>query len=288
MITFQESIRQLHTFWAERGCSILEGWDVEKGAATLGPQTFLRSLEPRPWRVAYVDACRRPTDSRHGQPTVDRWQRYYQYQILLKPTLDEDAAQRVFLDSLLALGLDLKAHPVTFGDDAWESPVFGARGAGWEVWVDGVEIAQLTWFDEVGGIACPDRPLEITYGLERLNGVLQGISSFAELRWDGHLTYGDLHLQHEQQYCVYNLEAANSSLLRQRLELYASEVEILTSQSLVHPALDVLLKWAQTFNTLDARQVFSVEERAALIQRSRALATAIGQRHKMSFQANAQ
>lgn len=271
---FQSIIAELHAFWRDRGCLILEGYDRPKGAATLGPETLLRALGPEPCAIAYVDPCRRPSDSRHGRAESDRYQRYYQYQVLLKPTVFGDAAQELFRASLERLGV--AGERVRFTDDWWESPVFGAAGSSWEVWLEGAEIAQLTWFDHCAGIACSEKPLEITYGLERLAQVVQGVDSFAAIRWGGGRTYGEILLASEVQQSSYNLDVADPALLLPRLEGFVREARQLTDRGLFYPALDALLDAAHAFNVLDARRALTEEARLEWVATLRAGATEVG------------
>jgi glycyl-tRNA synthetase alpha chain len=275
-VNFQSVITTLHNFWQEQGCLIVQPYDIEKGAATLGHHTFLRSLGSEPWSVAYVEPCRRPTDGRYAKNT-NRYQQYYQYQVLIKPPPND--IKRIFLDSLIALGMNLEEHDIQFIDDNWESPVFGAKGVGWEVWLAEEEIAQLTYLQECGGIACSVVPIEITYGLERLTMLIQGVDTFDKIFWTDKITYGDVHFYGEIEQCIYNFEASNPELLFKLFDLYRGEVKQLIQRKLVIPSLDYILKMAHTFNLLDAREKFSNTERLAYIEEIRNLAKCVAQNY---------
>ena len=266
---FQDVIATLNRFWAEKGCLILQPYDMEVGAGTFHPATFLRALGPEPWRAAYVQPCRRPTDGRYGE-NPNRLQHYYQYQVVIKPSPDD--IQDLYLKSLEAFGLDLKQHDVRFVEDDWESPTLGAWGLGWEVWLDGMEITQFTYFQQVGGFDCSPVMVEITYGLERLTMYLQGIDNVFELAWNDDLKYGDVHHRGEVEYSIYNFEEADVNLLRQLFDAWEREGFRLLERGLALPGYDCCIKCSHLFNLLDARKALSVAERTTYIARVRALA----------------
>jgi glycyl-tRNA synthetase alpha chain len=261
-VNFQSIILTLHQFWSDRGCAIAQPYDIEKGAGTMNPHTFLRAIGPEPWSVAYVEPCRRPTDGRYGE-NPNRYQHYYQYQVLIKPSPNN--IQEMYLDSLRALGIAIEDRDIRFVEDNWESPTLGAWGVGWEVWLDGMEITQFTYFQQCGGIDCKPVAIEITYGLERLAMYLQEVDAFPKIRWTDELSYGDVHLQGEIEQCTYNFEASNPELLFTLFGLYEQEAEQLTQKGLVLPSLDYVLKCSHTFNLLDARGLISVTERTRYI-----------------------
>lgn len=282
---FQTVIATLHQFWGNHGCLIVQPYDTEKGAGTMSPHTFLRAIGPEPWSVAYVEPCRRPTDGRYGE-NPNRYQHYYQYQVLIKPSLDN--IQDVYLDSLRALGIHPEDHDVRFVEDNWESPTLGAWGVGWEVWLDGMEITQFTYFQQCGGIDCRPVSIEITYGLERLTMYLQEVNAFTKIQWNEQVTYGDVHLQGEIEHSTYNFEASNPEMLFTLFGLYEQEAGQLVEKGLVLPALDYVLKCSHTFNLLDARGVISVTERTRYIGRIRTMARQVAhlylkQREEMGF-----
>ena len=266
---FQDVIATLNRFWAEKGCLILQPYDMEVGAGTFHPATFLRALGRKPWRAAYVQPCRRPTDGRYGE-NPNRLQHYYQYQVVIKPSPDD--IQDLYLKSLEAFGLDLKQHDVRFVEDDWESPTLGAWGLGWEVWLDGMEITQFTYFQQVGGFDCSPVMVEITYGLERLTMYLQGIDNVFELAWNEDLKYGDVHHRGEVEYSIYNFEEADVNLLRQLFDAWEREGFRLLERGLALPGYDCCIKCSHLFNLLDARKALSVAERTTYIARVRALA----------------
>ncbi len=268
-MNFQSVITTLHEFWSSRGCLLVQPYDTEKGAGTMSPHTFLRAIGPEPWSVAYVEPCRRPTDGRYGE-NPNRYQHYYQYQVLIKPS--PAGIQETYLDSLRALGIRPEDHDIRFVEDNWESPTLGAWGVGWEVWLDGMEITQFTYFQQCGGIDCRPVSIEITYGLERLTMYLQEVNAFTAIRWNDQVTYGDVHLQGEIEQSTYNFEASNPDLLFTLFGLYEQEATQLAERELVTPALDYVLKCSHTFNLLDARGVISVAERTRYIGRIRSLA----------------
>jgi glycyl-tRNA synthetase alpha chain len=266
---FQDVIFNLQRFWADRGCVVHQPYDMEKGAGTFHPATFLRVLGPEPWRAAYVEPTRRPTDGRYGE-NPNRLQHYYQFQVILKPSPDD--IQDMYLDSLRALGIDPRAHDIRFVEDDWESPTLGAWGLGWEVWLDGMEITQFTYFQQAGGFDLKPVPGEITYGLERITMYLQGVESVFDIRWTDGISYGDVHLRGEIEHSRYNFDEADTGMLFSLFDMYEKESLRLIGGSLVLPAYDLCLKCSHTFNLLDARGAISVAERTRFIGRVRALA----------------
>ena len=273
-MNFQSVITTLHRFWGERGCLIVQPYDTEKGAGTKSPHTFLRAIGPEPWSVAYVEPCRRPADGRYGE-NPNRVQHYYQYQVLIKPSPDN--ILEIYLDSLRALGIKPEDHDIRFVEDNWEDAAVGAWGVGWEVWLDGMEVTQFTYFQQCGGIDCHPVSVEITYGLERLTMYIQGVDSFFDIQWNDSITYGDIHLQGEVEGSVYNFEASDPEKLFALFSLYEQESKRLMQQELVLPAYDHVLKCSHTFNLLDARGVISVTERTRYILRIRNLARQVAQ-----------
>ncbi len=271
---FQSVIASLHAFWSDRGALIAQPYDTEKGAGTMSPHTFLRAIGPEPWSVAYVEPCRRPTDGRYGE-NPNRYQHYYQYQVLIKPSPNN--IQDIYLDSLRALGIQPEDHDIRFVEDNWESPTLGAWGVGWEVWLDGMEVTQFTYFQQCGGVDCRPVSIEITYGLERLTMYLQNVNAFTKIRWNDSVTYGDVHLQGEIEQSTYNFEASNPEMLLTLFSLYEQEAKQLVEKCLVLPCLDYVLKCSHTFNLLDARGVISVTERTRYIGRIRNLARQVAQ-----------
>jgi glycyl-tRNA synthetase alpha chain len=266
---FQDVIIKLQKFWAERGCIILQPYDLEKGAGTFHPATFLRVLGPEPWKAAYVEPSRRPTDGRYGE-NPNRLQHYYQFQVILKPSPDD--IQDIYLASLRDLGIDPLEHDIRFVEDDWESPTLGAWGLGWEVWLDGMEITQFTYFQQAGGFDLNPVSGEITYGLERITMYLQGVDSVFELKWTGDVSYGDVHRRGEVEYSRYNFDEASMEMLFMLFDMYEEEAKRLVEKDLVLPAYDLCLKCSHTFNLLDARGAISVAERTSYIGRVRALA----------------
>ncbi len=273
-LTFQELILALQQYWAARGCAILQPYDMEMGAGTFHTATFLRALGPEPWNAAYVQPVRRPKDGRYGE-NPNRLQHYYQYQVVLKPSPDD--IQDLYLDSLRALGLDTRAHDVRFVEDDWESPTLGAWGLGWEVWLDGMEVTQFTYFQEVGSLPCKPVLGEITYGLERLAMYLQGVENVFDLTWTKGVTYGDVYHQNEVEQSKYNFELSNVNWLFQQFNDYESEARRLIEAGLPLPGFEMVMKCSHSFNLLDARGAISVTERAAYIARVRGLARLVAQ-----------
>jgi glycyl-tRNA synthetase alpha chain len=274
MPTFQQLILRLNDFWDRRGCVLLQPYDMEMGAGTFHTATFLRAIGPEPWKAAYVQPSRRPKDGRYGD-NPNRLQHYYQYQVALKPSPPD--IQDLYLESLKSLGIDPLEHDIRFVEDDWESPTLGAWGLGWEVWLDGMEITQFTYFQEVGSLPC--RPVlgEITYGLERLAMYLQGKESVFELVWTPGVSYGDVYHQNEVEQSRYNFELSNAEMLFRHFGEFEAEARRLIEAQCVLPAYEMVLKCSHAFNLLDARGAISVTERAGYIGRVRALARAIAQ-----------
>jgi glycyl-tRNA synthetase alpha chain len=270
--SFQDLILRLHDFWSRQGCVILQPYDVEMGAGTFHPATTLRALGPRPWAAAYVQPCRRPSDGRYGE-NPNRLQHYYQYQVIMKPS--PEAAQDMLLASYRELGLDPRRHDFRFVEDDWESPTLGAWGLGWEVWCDGMEVGQFTYFQQVGGIPVVLPSFEMTYGLERLAMYVQDVERVFDLDFNGRgVTYGDVFLRAEREYSAHNFEHADTAMLARHFQDAEAECAALLREKLALPAYDQCIKASHLFNLLDARGVISVSERAAYIGRVRALAKA--------------
>jgi glycyl-tRNA synthetase alpha chain len=270
--SFQDIILTLHNFWAAQGCVILQPYDVEMGAGTFHPATTLRALGPKPWRAAYVQPSRRPSDGRYGE-NPNRLQHYYQYQVIIKPSPAE--AQELLLASYDAIGIDRKLHDIRFVEDDWESPTLGAWGLGWEVWCDGMEVGQFTYFQQVGGIAVDLPSFEMTYGLERLAMYVQGVESIYEIDFNGNgVTYGDVFKRAEVDYSKFNFELADTEILTRHFTDAERECQALAATGVAQPAYDQCIKASHLFNLLDARGVISVAERAGYIGRVRNLAKA--------------
>ncbi len=265
----QDLILKLHEFWIEQGCVIHQPYDIEVGAGTFNPATFFRVLGPEPWRAAYVEPSRRPTDGRYGD-NPNRLQHYYQYQVILKPSPPD--TQNIYLKSLSAIGIDLLKHDIRFVEDDWESPTLGAWGLGWEVWLDGMEVTQFTYFQQVGGIELKPVSVELTYGLERIAMYLQEVDNVYDLKWSSNITYGDIHHETEVEFSKYNFDTADTGLLFSLFEKYEAESLNTLKQGIVLPAYDYCLKCSHSFNLLDARGAISVTERTAYIARIRNLA----------------
>jgi glycyl-tRNA synthetase alpha chain len=268
-VTFQELIMALERFWAQQGCVIQQPYDLEVGAGTFNPATFLRALGPEPWNVAYVEPSRRPTDGRYGE-NPNRLQHYYQYQVIMKPSPMN--IQELYLDSLRSFGIDPLDHDIRFVEDDWESPTVGAWGLGWEVWLDGMEITQFTYFQQVGGIDLNPICAELTYGIERIAMYIQGIDNVYDLQWNDQVTYGQVHHQGEVEWSTYNFEKADVDMLRKLFDLYEAEGLRVSQLGLVLPTYDHCLKCSHTFNMLNARGAISVAERTSYIGRVRNLA----------------
>ena len=278
--TFQGLILALQSFWAEQGCAVLQPLDIEVGAGTFHPATFLRSIGPEPWRAAYVQPSRRPTDGRYGD-NPNRLQHYYQFQVLLKPSPDN--IQDLYLESLTRLGFDPLTHDIRFVEDNWESPTLGAWGLGWEVWLNGMEVTQFTYFQQVGGLNCHPVSGEITYGLERLAMYLQGVENVYDLVWSrsdaGMITYGDVYHQNEVEQSTYNFEHADTEFLFRHFDHAEGECLRLVEADLPLPAYEQVLKASHAFNLLDARRAISVTERQRYILRVRTMARAVAERY---------
>lgn len=277
-LTFQELILALQNYWANQGCVLLQPYDLEMGAGTFHTATFLRALGPETWNAAYVQPSRRPKDGRYGE-NPNRLQHYYQFQVVLKP--NPTNIQQLYLDSLKAIGIDTLTHDIRFVEDNWESPTLGAWGLGWEVWLNGMEVTQFTYFQQVGGLECYPVTGEITYGLERLAMYLQGVDSVYDLVWTrgqfGTVTYGDVFHQNEVEQSTYNFEHANVEKMFELFDFYESESNRLMAAELPLPAYEMVIKASHTFNLLDARGAISVTERQRYILRVRGLARAIAQ-----------
>ncbi|MDR2387726.1 MAG: glycine--tRNA ligase subunit alpha [Deltaproteobacteria bacterium] len=267
--SFQEVVQALTRFWSERDCLIHQPYDLEVGAGTFHPATTLRSLGPEPWRVAYVQPSRRPTDGRYGE-NPNRLQHYYQFQVIVKPS--PARSQELYLESLKALGIDPLEHDIRFVEDDWESPTLGAWGIGWEVWLDGMEVTQFTYFQQVGGFDLKPISVEYTYGLERLAMYLQGVDNVYDLNWNNQIRYGDVHHMGEVEYSKFNFEMADIAMLFNLFDLYEGESNKLAEAGLVLPSYDYCLKCSHTFNLLDSRGAISVAERTRFIGRVRKLA----------------
>ena len=266
---FQDIILKLQSFWAQKGCLLWQPYDLEVGAGTMNPATFLKVLGPQPWNVAYVEPSRRPQDGRYGE-NPNRLQHYYQFQVILKPAPEN--SQELFLESLTALGIDPSRHDIRFVEDDWESPTLGAWGLGWEVWLDGMEITQFTYFQQAGGIDLDEISVEITYGLERIAMFIQEKENVFDLRWTESVTYGDVFKEPERQWSIYNFEVADTDKLFKLFDIHEDEAKRLVEMNLVYPAYDQLLKCSHIFNVLDARGAISVQERARYIRRMSNLA----------------
>ena len=277
-VTFQDLILALQNYWAEQGCVIVQPYDMEVGAGTFHPATFLRAVGPEPWSAAYVQPSRRPTDGRYGE-NPNRLQHYYQYQVVIKPSPKD--IQELYLESLKMLGIDPLVHDIRFVEDNWESPTLGAWGLGWEVWLNGMEVTQFTYFQQVGGLECRPVTGEITYGLERIAMYLQGVESVYDLVWAdgplGRITYRDVFHQNEVEMSTYNFEHANVEALFAAFDNYEAESNKLIAAGLSLPAYEMVLKASHTFNLLDARHAISVTERQRFILRVRTLSRAVAQ-----------
>ncbi|MHB8353121.1 MAG: glycine--tRNA ligase subunit alpha [Burkholderiales bacterium] len=282
MITFQEIILRLQRYWSDQGCALLQPFDMEVGAGTSHTATFLRALGPEPWRAAYVQPSRRPKDGRYGD-NPNRLQHYYQFQVVLKPS--PDAIQELYLGSLAALGIDPTQNDIRFVEDDWENPTLGAWGLGWEVWLNGMEVTQFTYFQEVGGLVCKPVLGEITYGIERLAMFLQGCDNIFDLVWTPGISYGDVYHQNEVEQSRYNFEHSNTEWLFRQFSGFESEAGRLIEVGLPLPGYEMVLKCSHTFNLLDARGAISVTERAAYIGRIRILARKVAQAYFESREA---
>ncbi|WP_461831356.1 glycine--tRNA ligase subunit alpha [Aquifex sp.] len=278
---FQDIIMKLHKFWAQEGCLIWQPYDVEVGAGTMNPATFLKVLGKKPWNVAYVEPSRRPQDGRYGE-NPNRLQHYYQFQVILKPAPENP--QEIYLESLKALGINPTEHDIRFVEDDWESPTLGAWGLGWEVWLDGMEITQFTYFQQAGGLDLEEISVEITYGLERIAMYIQDKDSVFDIEWKEGITYGDIFKRSEWEWSKYNFELADTDMLFKVYEMFERESKRLIENELVMPAYDYLLKCSHVFNILDARGAISVQERARYIRRMNNLAREIAKLYLKLFE----
>lgn len=284
-MNFQDMILTLQNYWSKQGCIMMQPYDVEKGAGTMNPNTFLRSLGPEPWKVCYVEPSRRPADGRYGE-NPNRLYQHHQFQVILKPSPDN--IQELYLGSLKAIGIDPNEHDIRFVEDNWESTTVGAWGLGWEVWLDGMEITQFTYFQQVGGIECELETGEITYGLERLAMYIQEVDSVYDLKWNDNITYGDVFKQAEYENSVYAFEECDANMLFNLFDTYEKEALKLIERGLVIPSYDYVLKCSHTFNTLDARGAIGVSQRASFIGRVRNMARSVSslyvkQREEMGY-----
>lgn len=267
--TVQEMILALHQFWSNQGCLVLNAYDTEKGAGTMSPYTFLRAIGPEPWNACYVEPSRRPDDGRYGQ-NPNRLYQHHQYQVVMKP--NPDNIQELYIESLKSLGIDPLKHDIRFVEDNWENPSMGCAGLGWEVWLDGMEITQFTYFQQVGGLDCYPTTSELTYGIERLASYLQGVDSVYDLEWSRGVKYGEIFKQPEFEHSTYSFEKADTQMLFNNFDAYEKEANQQIDNGLAHPAYDYILKCSHTFNLLDARGVVSVTDRAAYLARVRHMA----------------
>lgn len=282
---FQDLMLKLLNYWGEKGCIIMEPYDTEKGAGTMSPHTFLRALGPEPWKVVYVEPSRRPADARYGE-NPNRVYQHHQLQVILKPSAED--VQDLYLDSLRAIGIDPLKHDIRFVEDNWEAPTLGAWGLGWEVWLDGMEITQFTYFQQVGSINCQLESAEITYGLERIAMYLQDVDNIFDIQWNKDFTYRDIFNQPEYEHSVYSFEKADIDTLKSLFDTYEKEANRALDENLVFPSYDYVLKCSHTFNVLDARGAISVSQRTNYISRVRNLARIVAskyveQRQEMGF-----
>ena len=284
-LTVQEIILTLQNYWSNQGCLLLQAYDTEKGAGTMSPYTFLRAIGPEPWNAAYVEPSRRPADGRYGE-NPNRLFQHHQFQVVMKPSPEN--IQELYLGSLEALGIDPLEHDIRFVEDNWENPSLGCAGLGWEVWLDGMEVTQFTYFQQVGGLECHPVTSEITYGLERLASYIQEVESVYDLVWTGDVKYGDIFKQPEFEYSKYAFEESNPELLMQLFTEYEKEATILMEKGLVHPAYDCVLKCSHAFNLMDARGIISATDRAGFLGRIRKMArtiakTFVAERESLGF-----
>jgi glycyl-tRNA synthetase alpha chain len=282
---FQDLMLKLLNYWGEKGCLILEPYDIEKGAGTMNPHTFLRALGPEPWKVVYVEPSRRPADARYGE-NPNRVYQHHQLQVILKPSPED--VQDLYLDSLRAIGIDPLKHDIRFVEDNWEAPTLGAWGLGWEVWLDGMEITQFTYFQQVGSVNCDLESAELTYGLERIAMYLQDVDNIFDIKWNDNLTYGDIFNKAEYEQSVYSFEKADINVLKDLFNTYEEEAKKIIADKLILPGYEYVLKCSHTFNILDARGAISVSERTNYIGRVRNLARIVAsayieQRKEMGF-----
>lgn len=273
---FQDLMLKLLEYWSSKNCIILEPYDVEKGAGTMSPHTFLRALGPEPWRVVYIEPSRRPQDARYGE-NPHRVYQHHQLQVILKPSPED--VQDIYLNSLKVIGIDPLKHDIRFVEDNWEAPTLGAWGLGWEVWLDGMEITQFTYFQQVGSINCDLESAELTYGLERIAMYLQDVDNIFDIKWNENITYGDVFKNAEREHSVYSFEKANIDTLKSLFDIYEEEATNNIEEGLVIPSYDYVLKCSHTFNVLDARGAISVTERTHYIARVRALARLVASRY---------
>ena len=284
-LTVQEIILTLQNYWSNQGCLLLQAYDTEKGAGTMSPYTFLRAIGPEPWNAAYVEPSRRPADGRYGE-NPNRLFQHHQFQVVMKPSPEN--IQELYIGSLIALGIDPLEHDIRFVEDNWENPSLGCAGLGWEVWLDGMEVTQFTYFQQVGGLECHPVTSEITYGLERLASYIQEVESVYDLVWTGDVKYGDIFKQPEFEHSKYAFEESNPELLMQLFTEYEKEATILMEKGLVHPAYDCVLKCSHAFNLMDARGIISATDRAGFLGRIRKMArtiakTFIAERESLGF-----
>jgi glycyl-tRNA synthetase alpha chain len=279
MMNFQEIIFHLNRYWAKRGAVVVQPYDLETGAGTFNPATTLRALGPEPWNVAYVEPSRRPTDGRYGK-NPNRMQLFYQYQVLIKPAPQD--IQDLYLESIRTMGIDFSKHDVRFVHDDWESPTLGATGLGWEVWIDGMEITQFTYFQQIGGLELDPISVELTYGLERIAMFIQGKDNVYDIMWNDTLTYGDMRKREEFEFSTYNFEAASVDMLKDHFGEFEGEAVMLVEKGLVLPAYDMVIKCSHTFNMLEARGAISVTERTGYIGRVRNLARTVAEAYVRS------
>ena len=284
-LTVQEIILTLQNYWSNQGCLLLQAYDTEKGAGTMSPYTFLRAIGPEPWNAAYVEPSRRPADGRYGE-NPNRLFQHHQFQVVMKPSPEN--IQELYIGSLIALGIDPLEHDIRFVEDNWENPSLGCAGLGWEVWLDGMEITQFTYFQQVGGLECHPVTSEITYGLERLASYIQEVESVYDLVWTGDVKYGDIFKQPEFEHSKYAFEESNPELLMQLFTEYEKEATILMEKGLVHPAYDCVLKCSHAFNLMDARGIISATDRAGFLGRIRKMArtiakTFVAERESLGF-----
>ena len=284
-LTVQEIILTLQNYWSNQGCLLLQAYDTEKGAGTMSPYTFLRAIGPEPWNAAYVEPSRRPADGRYGE-NPNRLFQHHQFQVVMKPS--HENIQELYIGSLIALGIDPLEHDIRFVEDNWENPSLGCAGLGWEVWLDGMEVTQFTYFQQVGGLECHPVTSEITYGLERLASYIQEVESVYDLVWTGDVKYGDIFKQPEFEHSKYAFEESNPELLMQLFTEYEKEATILMEKGLVHPAYDCVLKCSHAFNLMDARGIISATDRAGFLGRIRKMArtiakTFVAERESLGF-----
>ena len=284
-LTVQEMITTLQKYWSDQGCMLMQSYDTEKGAGTMSPYTFLRAIGPEPWNAAYVEPSRRPADGRYGD-NPNRLYQHHQFQVVMKPSPLN--IQELYLESLELLGINSLEHDIRFVEDNWENPSMGCAGLGWEVWLDGMEITQFTYFQQVGGLECKPVTSEITYGIERLASYIQEVDSVYDLEWTKGVKYGEIFVQPEFEHSVYSFEVSDQEMLLSLFDTYEKEAKICIEKQLVHPAYDLVLKCSHTFNLLDARGAVSVTERAGYLSRIRNMARDIAksfveEREKLGF-----